>query len=513
MQYRAFDSYHVGFSHTKNEKVCEDFSISYSDPSGRYFIASACDGHSDNNCFRSAQGARFGCEAAKEVLCRFFDTYLEENMTVSDLSDNDVKSLKKSLKQCWANKVIDDIEQDPVREEEMEPLSDSVRDYYKAGKGLQNIYGATYLAVAICNDLFIAMHIGDGVMIAVSEDGTYYEPLEQDEKGEMGEPASLCNDDLFSRERAFRCTFSDQLPVAVVVSSDGIGDSLDHLQFKEVTHSILKKLYEMEGEEQDKDKLSEEQQQYIDSFVEYWAEADHGVDDDCSYAGIYLYDEEIPEVKIPLDSALDMLDDAVSERNLVIQDYEKRKRELTENIERAERDAMTRIRKGSLSTDLFLEAKGNIEDMKRILRNIDQNENEKSRYYDERINACTEYVVRAGGMAELYDLCPISELNPDLLAEDEAYFEVMKAKEEFEKKKKRLEEDARKDCEQDGPLVPEQTEAEQPEPEQPETEQVHEETADEVQKAERDLNKDIHALIFKDFKAFISKDRFKKQND
>ena len=222
MQLKAFDSFHKGHSHVKTDKECEDYSISYNDPDKRYYIATISDGHSDKNCFRSSKGSRFACESAKEVLIRFCETYLESNMDFDDLGDQDKERLKKSIKQSWDNKVEQDLVDYPISEEDLEPLSEKVKDYYSSGKALENIYGATFLATVICKDLCILLHIGDGVILSISTKGEYEEPINYDPKSETGEPASICNNDLFSREFAFRCEFLKEIPQAVFLTSDGM---------------------------------------------------------------------------------------------------------------------------------------------------------------------------------------------------------------------------------------------------------------------------------------------------
>ena len=54
----------------------------------------------------------------------------------------------------------------------------------------------------------------------------------------------MCNNDLFLREQAFRCEFYKEIPQAVFLTSDGIGDSLNTLQIREFLYTLLSKLEE-----------------------------------------------------------------------------------------------------------------------------------------------------------------------------------------------------------------------------------------------------------------------------
>lgn len=171
MKYRAFGDFQKGYAHVKNGTGAEDYADSYNDPEGRYFIAVVCDGHSDKNCFRSDKGAQFGCESAIEILGRFFELYFAQDAERRIIPEGIRERLKRSLKQCWDQKVFEDLNKNPIEEEELEILTERVRKIYASGHGLQNIYGATFLAIAVCEDFFLAAHIGDGIILCMDEEG------------------------------------------------------------------------------------------------------------------------------------------------------------------------------------------------------------------------------------------------------------------------------------------------------------------------------------------------------
>lgn len=426
MEFRAFADYEKGYSHTKNGTDCEDYSQYYTDQKGRYFICAVCDGHSDNNCFRSAKGARFGCEVAIEVLSRFFELIYAEgidNVIIDSLAE---ERLKKSIKQSWDQKVRDDLRDNPIQEDELERLSDRVRNYYLSGKGLLNIYGATFLAIGISKEYCATFHIGDGVMLLINEDGTYFDPLEDDEKSEMGSPASLCDTDLFSREHAFRSKIFNTLPVAGVVSSDGIGDCMDQYQFMESIHGLFAKFELLETYGDPKQMLNEGQQRYLNSLVDYYTKKGNGVEDDCSLAGIYAYNRTVPEVKLPLDVAEKMLEETIQERNKVVKDYEKRKKDSVDSL----RDLQRIIRGGNRDV---LEILDKIENLKNVIRNIEKNEAEKIAFYDEKIKVYDGYVSRAGGIRTMISrLVSTSPVDSMEIEPDDDYAAYKRAHEEYQ---------------------------------------------------------------------------------
>ena len=332
MKYRAFGDFRKGYAHVKNGSGVEDYAGSYNDPEGRFHIGVICDGHSDKNCFRSGKGAQFGCESALEILRKFFELYLAQNAESRTLPAGFESRLKKSLKLCWDRKVYNDIKENPLVEEELMPLTDRVRKIYEAGNGLLNIYGATFLAIGICEDFFIALHIGDGAILCIDEDGSYYSPVPQDSKTDTGAPASLCDSDLFSRENAFRVKVSKKLPQLATVSSDGIEDCMDSFEYKRFTCSLFKKMELEEEEGQECGELNEKQMRYFGSCLEYYADKGHGAEDDCSLAAIYDLTRSVPEVRIPNEEAIKLWERTLQERNDVVRDYENRKNGLLESM-------------------------------------------------------------------------------------------------------------------------------------------------------------------------------------
>lgn len=409
MEYISFSSHSKGFYHVRAGTDCEDYSASYVDPQGRFAIGVICDGHSDKNCFRSGIGARLGCDAMLETGRRFFDLYFDDgSIEFSQLSNPEtIKRLKYSIKCCWDDKVAQDIARTPLTEEEMSPLTERVYNYYKSGKGLNNIYGATFLAVAICDNFFIAFHIGDGEILCINKNGEYYDPLPLDEKSDSGSPASLCDSDLFSRDTAFRCIITQELPIAAVVSSDGIPDCMDSLQYKERIYSLLTRLKEKDVD----GTWNSDQSEFLNSYTAYWAREGVGVEDDCSIAGFYNFKEYIPMVTIPYDEAMGMILSVVQERNSMVSDYEKRKKQLSSDILQQNRIV------DSVQSDIrrYPTELKRLEDMLSILHNMETNEKEKLTYYDKKIEMLEEYIKRVNGRLPSFDLSVMTEIESSIL--------------------------------------------------------------------------------------------------
>lgn len=68
---------------------------------------------------------------------------------------------------------------------------------------------------------WFGIHIGDGKCVAVNPEGKFVQPIPWDEKCFLNATTSICDSDALNRFRSF---FSEKLPVAVFVGSDGIDD-------------------------------------------------------------------------------------------------------------------------------------------------------------------------------------------------------------------------------------------------------------------------------------------------
>lgn len=421
MTYRSFSDFHQGYSHVKKGSACEDYAMSYSDPDNRFHICVTCDGHSDKNCFRSKKGSEFGCLAAIDVLKKFFELYFEDGRKDYVFSDMAINRVKMSIKESWNDKVFKNLSDNPLTEDELKPLSNNVRQIYESGKLLENIYGATFLAAALCDDFFVAFHIGDGLLISVEEDGIYHEPISADTDKVHGSPASICDADLFSRPMAFRHIITKKKPLAVIVTSDGVGDCMDLLDYKKSLKQILDVFNEKENKHMPQSELNKSQKKYLNSYLEYWAGEGVGVEDDCSLAGIYSLDNPIPDIVIPLDEAEALWKETMEERNEVIQDYENRKRALIQKISAQKTTLFEKIKsKFGFSSEDIDNMDQRIIELKNILQNIVENEQMKAELYDKKLKNYSDYIIKANGyLPDNSKAVCVTTIEPEFFADKE----------------------------------------------------------------------------------------------
>lgn len=350
MKYTVFSDHIIGQSHVRMGAGCEDCSVHFCDEQGRYAIAAVCDGHSDPKCFRSAAGAELGCKAAVTVLRNLFEAYLEENETEDAMTslfsrkEQVADRLRAAFLAEWNRAVEEDLQRNPITEEEYQPLDcpqyRSALKLYQAGQARNNIYGATLLAAAVCEHFHVAMHIGDGVVVRLDGDGVYTTPLPEDDRNEMEGPASMCDNDLLSRNLAFRVEFFPFLPQAMFVTSDGVGDMPLSVLLRENLCTVQRTLMESESDPEALPtlaKLNDAQQNYLHTFLEHYAQ--QGLEDDCCLSGFFHSTQPVADVRLNRYE----LDELYRELNEGIQAEEQQYLQAKERIEQAHRSNQARI--------------------------------------------------------------------------------------------------------------------------------------------------------------------------
>lgn len=142
----------IGFSHLKGQKPCQDHSCHFQDKDR--VIITACDGHGGALYIRSQFGSRFASEAVCKVLGS-----IEKGASIS------VERIRLEILCAWNAAVEEDLSQNPIREEEMELLSEEQR--FLLGRNPSLAYGTTLHGAMILADRLYCVSIGDGGIFSV----------------------------------------------------------------------------------------------------------------------------------------------------------------------------------------------------------------------------------------------------------------------------------------------------------------------------------------------------------
>jgi serine/threonine protein phosphatase PrpC len=228
--YRGFSVSTLGESHKESGSVCQD--------SSRYLIAddfaivAVSDGHGGANYFRSDIGSSLAVEAA---LLKFEELFRHHRHCFECPRDREknLRQLEGSILFHWRNAIRLHFEQNPLNERELEICRENSINPDK----IESHYGTTLIAAAMTNEFALALQIGDGACVFITEDQPEI-PVPSDDRLHFGLTTSLCDSEAIDN---FRHVFRDKTPEAVFLSTDGFVDSYGHDFFKmalEICHQM-----------------------------------------------------------------------------------------------------------------------------------------------------------------------------------------------------------------------------------------------------------------------------------
>ena len=218
MNFKAFHMSARGESYLHDGRVCQDSSASFSDECGTVAVVS--DGHGGCDYVRSQIGSAMACEAAVKNIRRLFENISPEAFLAEP--DMMLIQLEAAIINDWNESVRSHYEANPFTEEELDCVSEKAGASYRSGHRIERAYGATLIAAAVTRDYWFGIQIGDGKCAAFDEAGICTQPIPWDEKCFLNKTTSICGSDAL---RDFRHFYSEKIPTAVFMGSDGIDDS------------------------------------------------------------------------------------------------------------------------------------------------------------------------------------------------------------------------------------------------------------------------------------------------
>lgn len=230
MNAKSFNLSAQGASHIKKNKECQDASESYFDE--KMAIAIVCDGHGGDDYMRSAVGSTLAATVAKKNIINFLNAITKEQFLTKP--ENNMKNLEASIINEWNEAIYMHFAQNPFTEAELSGISEKARKKYIQDERIESAYGTTLIAVAMTKEFWFGIHIGDGKCVAVNPEGKFVQPIPWDPKCFLNATTSICDSDALERFRHF---YSEKLPAAVFVGSDGIDDCFSN---NEQLHNLYK---------------------------------------------------------------------------------------------------------------------------------------------------------------------------------------------------------------------------------------------------------------------------------
>ena len=230
-----------GFEHIKHQIPCEDSGLIYE--TEYYRIFTVADGHGDSNCPRSKFGSETACRIAVEEMDRF-SLDIQENGWESKLlsegkeSEALVRQLVTSIVAKWIKTVNEDIESNPLTEEERNGC-DRYLERYDKGERLEHIYGTTLIAALYTEKYLLLIQQGDGRCVIFDQKGSVTQPIPWDDRCFANVTTSLCDEDAIQRFRFCAIDVNETPIIACMAGSDGVEDSFPSMDMMYVFYRDL----------------------------------------------------------------------------------------------------------------------------------------------------------------------------------------------------------------------------------------------------------------------------------
>ncbi len=209
-----------GYNHIKADKVCQDSSGHYSDDTMAVIVVA--DGHGSDNYPRTERGSSFAVDATITAIREFVATVEESHIDISKDSEAYLEQLAKNILANWYTAVEADLVKYPFSEDELIKVADKYKNRYLSGKRCEKAYGTTLIAACQTKSYWFGIQIGDGKCVRIAPDGSMSEPIPWDDDCEANITTSICDSEAIDE---FRYYYTDSLPIATLIGTDGIDDS------------------------------------------------------------------------------------------------------------------------------------------------------------------------------------------------------------------------------------------------------------------------------------------------
>jgi hypothetical protein len=189
-------------------------------------IMAVSDGHGSAPHVRSAMGARFGVEAAVEILREFS----RDPKTMAELTMPDAQAarlLPQMLVAAWTRSVDMHVNKNPMSELDWTHVPDADKEAARRAVAQDSYlaYGATLLSVLVTEAFIVFLQIGDGDILCVSERGETSRPVPPDPRLVANRTTSLCQPGAAVEFRINILRAPEQFPALIVLSTDGYANA------------------------------------------------------------------------------------------------------------------------------------------------------------------------------------------------------------------------------------------------------------------------------------------------
>ena len=158
--YYVFNKTHIGYSHLKSKKPCQDFSASYKD--NERIIITCCDGHGGAQYVRSQIGSKLASDSVLNVF------KILNNPFFLEADKNALVEKIKLLILCEYNKLIErELKRRPIRKSELEGLPEDQIDTLRFNPA--KAYGTTLSGALVYRNKLVVVSIGDTETLGIKK--------------------------------------------------------------------------------------------------------------------------------------------------------------------------------------------------------------------------------------------------------------------------------------------------------------------------------------------------------
>ena len=224
--YYVFNKTNIGYSHLKNFKPCQDFSMSYKD--NDRVIVTCCDGHGGPQYVRSQVGSKLASDSILNVFKSLNDRFFQEA---------DVDKLVEKIKLlilCEYNRLVEkEIAKKPIRSKELEGLKEEEIDTLRFNPA--KAYGTTLSGAMVYKKKLIVVSIGDTETLGIRK-GELVKLFDNSDDPAGNVTYSMCQEDAF---RYLRVTILNPKDFdGVILCTDGL--SSPYQSYENLNNSFIK---------------------------------------------------------------------------------------------------------------------------------------------------------------------------------------------------------------------------------------------------------------------------------
>lgn len=398
-----------GHLHIMREIPCEDYSDSYADINGRYYIAIIADGHGAAECFRSSVGSKQVTHIAMSCLRELAESVLEseesEKKFCEELCSNPrsrqstIRRLTDTIIAKWHDYIREDYENNPPTQEEMSDYLEKYKE--KAEDYIPHIYGTTLMAALQLSGCLLLLHQGDGRCDVFYADGSVDQPIPWDSRCEDTAVTSMCDVDAADSIRSCVLDLTKKEVIACYLGCDGVEDAYrDTYEDLGDTHVLMGGVHTFYKDltcqlnEMGTDAFETNIGQMLSDFSAVGRFSRSGSGDDVSVAGIV----DLEAIKKVVEQfALDV-----------------KKYELEENLFWTEEELRGKLRKHDILKKRMMEAEDKVSKWESALQNLEAQKGEaekkisdayqkKRAYYVKELQDANQVFREAKTLFEEYD--------------------------------------------------------------------------------------------------------------